>query len=176
MDLQNSSCKEFKALSNQLRLLMLPHLETPRTVKQVADEMNMKPHTLYHHVRVLEKCGVVKLVRTTKLKGSIEENYFQLTDKFKRHVKTHKFALPAESDALDLTMSIIKEYRDCISTHPDLPCHNCVNRVTVSSKDSGKIRRSLKTGVEKLFEEHLKPYSTPDGDATFVLNTFGFLK
>jgi len=176
MELQNSSCKEYKALSHQLRLRMLPYFETARTVKQVADKMGMKPHTLYHHVRVLEECGIVQLIRTKKRNGSIEEKYFQLNEKYRKDIKEHLDETLAPDKALDITLSIIKEYQESISTHRDQHCHNCVKRVTIRSKDSGKIKRSLKTGVEKLVEEHLKPYSTPDGDATFVLNTFGFLK
>jgi len=51
-----------------------------------------------------------------------------------------------------------------------------VKRITVNSKDSAKIHRSMKTSLEKLFKEYLKAYSTPDGDATLVLNIFGFIK
>jgi len=113
MNLQSSSCKEFKALSSQLRLRMLPYFEKARTVKQVADALGLKPHTMYHHVRVLEECGIVRLVRTVKHNGSIEEKFFQLTAKFNRHRKAIKLSGAARNDALELTMSIIKEYEDC---------------------------------------------------------------
>jgi predicted transcriptional regulator len=176
MNLDNSDFKEHKALANPLRLSMLPHFENPRTVKQAADEMGIRPHTLYHHIRVLEKCGIVELVRTEKLNGSIEEKYFQLTPKYRREGVHKKSNADDSQSALEATMEILREYQLYAETNADVPCHNCVKRVIISSKDRAQIQDSLENCIEQMYEQHIKPFETSDGDATFVLNAFGFIK
>jgi len=70
---------KLKALSETTRLKMIPHLSEPRTVKQIADILEVDHHALYHHMRVLEKAKIVELVKTRKI-GNIVEKYFTLTD------------------------------------------------------------------------------------------------
>ena len=78
-EIDSSYVLKFKALSEPTRLKMIPHLSEPHTVKQVADLLAIDHHALYHHMRVLEKAEIVKLVKTREV-GNIIEKYFQLTE------------------------------------------------------------------------------------------------
>jgi DNA-binding transcriptional ArsR family regulator len=176
MYLQNSGVKEFKALSNPLRLRMLSYLDKPRTVKQVADEMGMRPHTLYHHMRVLEACGLVRLVRRKKRKGSIEEKYYALTEGYKQSKGPDMVVLEGKKDILEHALALLSEYRRSIEFNPDKPCKSCTKRLTVRSGDCGEMQKKLKLGIERLVEENLDPFVAPDGDATFIFNAIGFIK
>jgi DNA-binding transcriptional ArsR family regulator len=79
LEIDSSYALKFKALSEPTRLKMIPHLSEPHTVKQIADLLEIDHHALYHHMRVLEKAGIVTLVKTKEV-GNIIEKYFQLTN------------------------------------------------------------------------------------------------
>ena len=78
-DIDASRVLKFKALSETIRIRMIPHLSEPRTVKQVADILGIDHHSLYHHMRVLENANIVELVKTREL-GNITEKYYKLVD------------------------------------------------------------------------------------------------
>jgi predicted ArsR family transcriptional regulator len=152
---------------------MIQHLNTPQTIKQVAEKMGMKPHALYHHVKVLLGCGVVELVRHEKLKGSIEKKYYQLTSEYRKPIE----AAPVEgNEIIVFAKQILDEYQGDIESGLDLPAHAHKSLVTVRAEDVKEIQRRLNEGMEKLVETCLKPFDNPDGDTVFILNTFGFLK
>lgn len=173
MRLQNSDYKKHKAFSNPLRLQMMEHLNSPCTVKQVANKMGMRPHTLYHHIRVLEESGIVELVRHEKLKGSIEKKYFQLTEEYRGSAKP---APKVVNEGVYLAIEVIDDYLNSVESRPDLPSHAYESYVTINSKDAGKIQKKLNEGLKDLVEKVLMPFDRPDGDTTFILNTFGFVK
>ena len=50
----------------------------PRTTAQVARELGEPPFRLYHHVRTLERAGLVRLVETRPNRGTTEK-YYQAT-------------------------------------------------------------------------------------------------
>lgn len=176
MDLQNSDHRHFKAFANPLRLRMMGYFKDPRTVKQVADELGIRPHTLYHHIRVLEECGVVSLIRRKKLNGSIEEKYYQLTEKYIRGAGTLSFLTGDMKYALDAVMAVVEEYRQCIGEKKEMPGYACQRRIQVNSADFPEIQKHLDEGIEYLCDECMKSFGNPDGDATFVMNLLGFLK
>lgn len=67
---------QVRALANPLRLRILDALTgIARTPKQVADRLRLKPTGLYHHVRVLEKAGLIRQTETRKKRGTLETYY-----------------------------------------------------------------------------------------------------
>ena len=176
MDLQNSDHRHFKAFANPLRLRMMGYFKEPRTVKQVADELGMRPHTLYHHVRVLEECGVVDLVRRKKLNGSIEEKYYQLTEKYIRGASTMSLLTGDMKYALDTVMAFVEEYKQGVEEGKDMPGYVCQKRIQINVSDFQEIRDRIDQGIEELCNECMKSFGNTDGDATFIVNLLGFLK
>ena len=68
--------EQIKAISDPLRLRIFNALsKETMTTKQVAEVIGEPPTKLYRHVQVLEKVGLIKLVRTKKNRGTVEKYY-----------------------------------------------------------------------------------------------------
>ena len=71
------SFDQIKALAHPLRQRILERFgQGPATTKQVAERLGEKPTRLYHHVSVLERAGLVRLVETRQKRGTTEK-YFE---------------------------------------------------------------------------------------------------
>lgn len=71
--------EQLRVLADPLRLRVLDCLyQEPRTVKQVADQLDLPATKLYYHVGELERIGVVKVVET-RVKSGIVEKYYRTT-------------------------------------------------------------------------------------------------
>lgn len=66
-----------KAISDPLKIQILEAmLGGPRTVKQIAADLNMPTTKLYYHMNVLEERGLVQVVDTRIVSGIIEKIYY----------------------------------------------------------------------------------------------------
>jgi DNA-binding transcriptional ArsR family regulator len=151
---------------------MMEHLSTPHTVKQVAVAMGMRPHTLYHHIKVLQECGIVELVGSERLRGSIEKKYYQLTREYQ---KQNEPSARETNGIICFAQAIMDENKDGL-IRSDQPAIESKSLVTIRSEDAMVIKEKLNEGLKQLVEKYLKPFETPDGDTVFILKTFGFLK
>ena len=69
---------QVRALAHPLRLRLIElFTERARTTKQAAETMGEAPTRLYHHVAALERAGLVRLVRTQRVRGATEK-YFEV--------------------------------------------------------------------------------------------------
>lgn len=67
---------QIKALADPLRLQVLEAFcHKPMTTKQVAVLLEENPTRLYHHVDILEKAGLIRLVETRPNRGTVERYY-----------------------------------------------------------------------------------------------------
>ncbi|HEV2105663.1 MAG TPA: winged helix-turn-helix domain-containing protein, partial [Candidatus Eisenbacteria bacterium] len=67
---------DLRALAHPLRLrLVEAFAHAERTAMQVAAQLGEPPTRLYHHVRVLERAGILELVRTRQVRGTTEKYY-----------------------------------------------------------------------------------------------------
>ena len=74
-----SDLKQIKILADPFRQRVLSaFVKEPRTTKQAADFLGIKPTKLYHHVALLEEHGFLKLTSTNPKRGTTEK-YFQAT-------------------------------------------------------------------------------------------------
>jgi DNA-binding transcriptional ArsR family regulator len=65
-----------KAVSTPFRQnLMRLMAERPRTVKEMARELDMPPSRLYYHINQLEKRGIIRVAKTQIVSGIIEKHY-----------------------------------------------------------------------------------------------------
>lgn len=74
-----TTLEQVRVLADSTRLQILEVLfrhKRPMTTKQVADALEEKPHRLYHHMAMLERAGLVKLVDVA-IKSGIAEKYYQ---------------------------------------------------------------------------------------------------
>src|SRR5205085_7695770 len=69
---------QVRALAHPLRLRLLELFAAgPLTARQAAERLGQPPTRLYHHVATLERSGLLRLVRTQRIRGATEK-YFEL--------------------------------------------------------------------------------------------------
>jgi predicted ArsR family transcriptional regulator len=77
---------QLKAISDPFRRELLSRFsKEPRTTKQVAEEMGIKSNKLYHHVEMLERLGLVRLVETRPKRGTTERYLQAVAPRFSIH-------------------------------------------------------------------------------------------
>lgn len=75
--------ESIKVIADERRLTLLRLLRTPRTVKELAVEMELPPAKLYYHMGLLEKHGFVQVVDTQIVSGIIEKRYQATAEQFR---------------------------------------------------------------------------------------------
>jgi DNA-binding transcriptional ArsR family regulator len=75
--------EQVKVLADPLRLRILEAFCEERTTKQVADRLGEKPTKLYHHVDLLDRLGLIQLMRTKKNRGTLEKYYLAVAKTFR---------------------------------------------------------------------------------------------
>ncbi len=76
-----ASLAEVRAFSHPLRLEIVRRLEIgPKTVAQIARDMEVRPSKLYYHVGELAKIEAVRVAETRQV-GNLIERYYELTAK-----------------------------------------------------------------------------------------------
>ncbi|MGD8506532.1 MAG: winged helix-turn-helix domain-containing protein [Candidatus Bathyarchaeota archaeon] len=69
----------FKLLGDETRRKMIFLLRVKElTVSQISDELGITPQTIYHHIKKLEKTGLVEVAREERI-DHIVESYYQAT-------------------------------------------------------------------------------------------------
>ena len=52
---------------------------TPRTVQQIAEALDVPFTRLYYHIKMMEKHGLIRMVDLKQMPGAIEEKYYQVS-------------------------------------------------------------------------------------------------
>ena len=68
--------KVFEVLNNPLRFRIVRRLVEPKSIREVAEEMDAPPTRLYYHFNLLEEVGVIQVVETRKV-GAMLQKVFQ---------------------------------------------------------------------------------------------------
>lgn len=75
--------QQIKALADPLRQRILgAFVAEPRTTKQVATALGQPPTKLYHHVDLLERVGLLRLVETKPKRGTTERYLQAIANRF----------------------------------------------------------------------------------------------
>ncbi|MCE7984096.1 MAG: ArsR family transcriptional regulator [Caldilinea sp. CFX5] len=64
-----------RAISDPLRIRLLELMAQPQTVKEIASQLGVGKTKLYYHLNLLEKHGIIRVVRTRVVSGIIEKSY-----------------------------------------------------------------------------------------------------
>lgn len=67
----------FEMLADPSRVEMLERLHHPASVGELAEDMGVPRTRLYHHVKLLEEAGMIRVVDTRR-KGAMEEKVYQV--------------------------------------------------------------------------------------------------
>jgi DNA-binding transcriptional ArsR family regulator len=89
--------EQVKALTDPLRKQILgAFCQGPMTTKQVAEQLGEKPTRLYYHVTILEQAGLIEIVETRQIRGTVEKTYRAVATKFR--VDRDLFKVAPESE------------------------------------------------------------------------------
>lgn len=164
---------KLKALSEITRLKMIPHLSEPRTVKQIADLLEIDHHALYHHMRVLEKAQIVELVKTKKI-GNITEKYFTLTNNWVVMLGSPEHLGVTSISPLirQMILTMLEELTKATQTNEDAAS---IYRIYFKFKSENikQKQKELKQAIDNFVEE-ISQIEDKDGDYTFSLNLILF--
>ena len=64
-----------KIISHPQRIEILTTLRDPKTVKEIAEEIDADPTKLYYHIRLMEKAKLIQVVETNLVSGIVEKKY-----------------------------------------------------------------------------------------------------
>ncbi len=71
-----NTLEQIRVMAHPLRMKLLEAFShKPITTKQVAALIDERPTKLYHHVDALERVGLIRLVRTSRKRGTVEKYY-----------------------------------------------------------------------------------------------------
>lgn len=65
----------FEALNNATRLRILRYLDEPRSIREVAELLDVPPTRLYYHFNLLEELGIIEVVETRKVGAMLQKVY-----------------------------------------------------------------------------------------------------
>lgn len=83
-DLTISSAEQLHALSNPTRWAIIGRLnEAPASVQELSRAMRIAKGTIGHHVRVLDRAGLIRVVETRRVRGVTEKRYARVGRRFK---------------------------------------------------------------------------------------------
>ena len=66
---------QFEALSSPIRMRVLKAAQAPRSVREIAEALNVPITRLYYHVNLLEAAGFLAVVQTRKSGARLEKLY-----------------------------------------------------------------------------------------------------
>src|SRR5512139_527030 len=73
----------FKILADETRRKIIFLLRAKElTVSQIADELNLTPQTVYHHIKRLVEAGMVEVTREVRVDHLIESYYMATAEVF----------------------------------------------------------------------------------------------
>jgi DNA-binding transcriptional ArsR family regulator len=70
-----SDSETLKVIAHPMRLQVLKTFKNPRTVKEVAEILDIAQTKLYYHVNMMEKHNLIEVVDTDIVSGIIEKKY-----------------------------------------------------------------------------------------------------
>ncbi len=164
---------QLKALYDPVRIRISHLLKTPRTPKQIANIINVRPNNLYYHFRVLENAGIIKQVQTTKGKGFIKETFFKLV--------SDDFIIPVATVPLPSRMTFFQSLMQAAmeDLSESLGKFECISGV--GSRDDFAIpddklelvKQTALARAGKLMAD-LKTFNDPAGECNYQVNFFCF--
>jgi DNA-binding transcriptional ArsR family regulator len=164
---------QLKALFDPVRIRIASCLKVPRTPKQVADIINIRPNNLYHHFRVLEKAGIIEHIETKPGKGFIKEDFFRLkepeylaglTDVPSKHRKQFLFGL---------FQALIDDFKTTVARYEQTVALGSRNDFRFREEDLENVSKTVMKHRDELRKE-LSELAQDDTPPTYQVSVFGF--
>jgi DNA-binding transcriptional ArsR family regulator len=157
--------ERLKAMADPIRIRFLLELgRGPRTVKEVAEALEVPPTRLYYHLRILEQNGLVEVANRRMVSGIEERSYRGATENVNISPTLAASAL-YETGALRALFDVVRaEIEVALQGSPDLPVDDprsplkamAITEFPLSAQDLPKVMRD--------FEKFLSKYAEPGKD------------
>lgn len=133
--LEVDTAERMKALGDPLRLLIVDLvLERAMTVTDLAERVGRPRGSVAHHVKVLERAGLLQVVRTRKVRA-IEERFYG------RSATT--FVMPHEPGRLPFLDQVLAEIDLEFETGPDRPAEVTYRRARIPADRAAEFAERL---------------------------------
>jgi DNA-binding transcriptional ArsR family regulator len=152
--------EQLRALADNLRATLVALLrERARSTQELAQELRLPKGTVGHHLKVLERAGLIRVVRTRRVRAVTEKFYGRVAFLFL--IRSEE---APETSGL-VGAAALRRAADELEAAPPATGHAAfgVLRVRLSPADARRIERRL----EKLTEDTLAA-QTDDGDSYVV--------
>lgn len=143
---------QYKALFDETRLEIIQMLgERAATVSQLAEALGKPKGSVGHHVGVLEQAGLIRVIRTEKVRA-IEAKYYGRT------ARTFDYSLGpdygiAPNHALAVASREMMESRERLKDLPDLPGVNGVRYARIPIERAAEFAGEVWELVERFVSE-----------------------
>lgn len=132
---------QIRALADDLRArIVLLIRERAASITELAETLSMPKGTVGHHMKVLENAGLIRVVRTRKVRALTEKYYGRVARLFV--IRTDE-ALPAELAGGALTAMMLRQTADeLIASRPEED-QSALLHARLSEKDRVRFQRRL---------------------------------
>jgi DNA-binding transcriptional ArsR family regulator len=146
--------EQLRALADDLRATMIALLrERARSTQELAEQLELPKGTVGHHLKVLERAGLIRVVRTRKVRALTEKYYGRVAWLF----LIHSSDAPEAARPMAAALRRAANELEVIEGGPDV-CTSGVLRVRLTPEDARRFERRL----EKLVRDMLAA-DTPRG-------------
>jgi len=132
-----SDREQLRALADEVRIAMVARLrERARSTQQLAEEMGIPKGTAGHHLKVLERAGLIRVVRTRQVRA-VTEKFYGRTARFFR------FEVEDPEDERALVATSVRQAATEVDRAPQVGTF-------------GHVKARLRPAEAKRFERRLK--------------------
>ena len=154
--------ERMKAMADPLRMRFLLELgQGPRTVKEVAEALEVPPTRLYYHLRILEQNGLVEVANRRMVSGIEERSYRAVTEHWTVSATVAASAL-YETGALRALFDVVRaEIEVALQGTPDLPLEDPASPLKAIAISEFALAPSELPNLMRDFERFLSRYAEP---------------
>jgi DNA-binding transcriptional ArsR family regulator len=149
---------QYKAIADPTRRRILGILQNePATAKQLADRLKVAPGTAAHHLQVLEKAGLAKIVALRKVRGIIAKYYTRTARIFANELPPE--LMGAKPHGLEVVDNLRDEFAEALADFgPGVDLYDGLARARLSHERAEQFKRRLGA----LFDEFIA--AAPDAE------------
>ena len=152
--LDSLQLRQLRVLTDPLKVRLLNELQKPKTVSEIADILGLERNSLYYHIRILVRLGMVEEVEVRKVKNLSESVYKAVWEhNFSHDVNPESAPMEDYYQAIDTIMREIS--RDChhSTASGKKPVATVARRVLRIKPEKFKETKSRLMEMEKKFME-----------------------
>jgi DNA-binding transcriptional ArsR family regulator len=178
-----SDLETLKVLSDPLRMQLIELMgDQPRTVKQVAQQLEMTPNKLYYHIRLLEDHGLIRVVETHIVSGIVEKHYQTTAKEITVADGLLSISKPEDGEEIEALVSSIldgakADFKRSLRVRSQGDVQSEVRYSTNITREMARLTREQANTIRERLAELVKEFEAYDDESeqeerqTFALTT-----